>query len=282
MAVAKDPHYALAWAGLAEAYVLSSSYAHEEKVRLAKDAGRRALALDETLAPVHTALAFLAENFEHDWEQAERSYKRAIELNPNYATAHHWYAECLAFMGRFDEALVEIKRALAIEPFSLAINKDLALIYAHAGERRRAIELFKKTLELDPNFTPVYDLIAGTCEVEERYDEAVEYYLKARTLKGVEADQVAALWAAYAESGWQGFWQRELNWIQAAPETRSPGPYLLAQIHLRLGDRERAIKSLQQAFAERHLMSALKVDAIFKPLHDDPRFANLLRRVGLS
>ncbi|HEX4949289.1 MAG TPA: tetratricopeptide repeat protein [Blastocatellia bacterium] len=281
-AVEKDPQYAPAWAGLAEAYVLSASYSHEEKIRLAKEAGQRALALDETLAPVYVALAFLAENFEYDWQQAEHSYKRAIELNPNYTTAHHWYGECLAFMGRFEEAIAELECALEIEPFSLPINKDLATVYAYAGQRQKAIELYRKTLELDPNFTPVYDLIAAACEVEQRYDESVEYYLKSRMLKGVEANHIADLRAAYARSGWQGFWQQELKWIRGAPEKRNPGPYLLAQIHLRLGEREQAIKSLRQALATRHLMSALKVDAIFTPLHNDPRFTQLLQQIGLS
>lgn len=279
--VALDPEYAPAWAGLAEAYVLQYGLSLTEKVALVRQTAERALALDSTQAQAHTALAFMYENCEYEWQKAEAAYRRAVAANPNYATAHHWFAECLAFLGRFDEALVEIRRAQAIDPLSLAINKDFGVILAYAGQYPQAIEQYQKTLELDPNFVPVYGLLAACYEVSGRYDEAAESYLKEHTLNGIEAAQIAALRTAYKNGGWKGFWQQQLQLLKA-DQRRKPTPYLLAQVHLRLGNRESALQYLQQAYELGHLLSALKVDALLKPLHAEPRFQELLRRTNLA
>lgn len=186
----------------------------------------------------------------------------------------------LAFLGHFDEALVQIRRALEIDPLSLAINKDLGLILSFSGQWQKAIEQFKKTLELDPNFVPVYELIASTCEVDGRYEEAVEYWLKAHTLNGMDAPRLAALRGAYATAGWKGFWRQELRYLKM-DQQHPPSLLILAQIYLRLGEREKAITCLQQAYQKHQLLAALKVDDILKPLHSDPRFMELLRQVRL-
>ena len=163
-AIEADPHYARAYAGLADDYAMMSNYglvSAKEYTPKARAAALKALQLDDSLAEAHASLAAIAENYDQDWHTAEREYRRAIELNPNYATAHHWYAECLGFEGRFDDALAESERARQLDPLSLIIAADNGAILYFARQYDRAIERFRSVLEMDPGFARAHLVVAA-------------------------------------------------------------------------------------------------------------------------
>jgi tetratricopeptide (TPR) repeat protein len=166
-AIANDPSYARAYAGLADTFALMSSWSfvpQTEAVPKARAAALRALQLDDGLAEAHTSLALIAENYDYDWQTAENEYRRAIQLDPQYATAHQWYAECLSFQGRFPEALEESERARQLDPLSLIIASDHAAILYFARQYDRAIEQFRAVLAMEPNFTRAHMVVCPYVE----------------------------------------------------------------------------------------------------------------------
>ena len=203
-AIAKDPNYALAHAGLADCYDLLCEYSDlspKESYPKAKAAAIKALELDDTLGEAHTSLAYSLINYDWDWQSAEKEYQRAIQLNPNYATAHQWYAECLSMLGRHIEAIAEIKRAQQLDPLSLIINQGVGGKYLYARRYDEAMAQFQRTVELYPNFPPTRQRL-GWCYLQKRlYDEAITEMQRAVEVSGNSTQMIAALGYAYAIAG---------------------------------------------------------------------------------
>ena len=288
-AIDKDPNYARPFAGLADSYVLlnvaipRSSFPPNEAFPKAKAAAMRALQIDDKLADAHTSLAHIKCVYEWDWAGAEREFRRAIELDPNYATAHHWYGFDLAAVERFDEAVTEIRKAQAIDPLSLIINSSAGYIFFWARQYDQSIEEERKTLEIDPNFVLAHGRLAQSYEQKGMNKEAVEEYLKAETLLGGNQEEIAALRQAFTVSGMRGFWQKQLDLLLERSKRQHVSAAIIGQYYARLGEREQAFQWLEKAYQERDgLMIWLRVDPRWDGLRSDPRFADIVRRVGLE
>jgi eukaryotic-like serine/threonine-protein kinase len=285
-AIEKDPSYALAHSGLADSYYLLASTAYgafpsKEAFPRAKQAALKALQIDETLAEAHSSLAGVLTN-EWDWVAAEKEYKRSIQLNPAYATAHHFYAFYLAALGRLERALAEIKHAYKLDPLSLIINRDLGLIFYYARQPDRAIEQYQKTLELDPNFTLAHQALGRAYLVKGMHQEALAEIQEAARLSGESVVMSAALAHAYAATGQAAAARKILADLTERSKQSFVSPSSIAVIYAGLGDTENALRWLEQAFEERSVgLLTLKVHPIFDGLRPDPRFQDLLRRIGL-
>lgn len=281
-AIRVDPDYALAYTGLADSYAVMGSLgmiSSQESRRQAKAAATKALELDEALAEAHASLAWLDW---WDWAGAEREFKRALELNPNDATARQWHAEYLAALGRFDEAIAEIRRALHIDPTSLTINAIAGQTYWVARRYDEAIEQCQKTLELDPNFFLGHHFLAGAYAEKGRYEEALAAAKKAKELE----DNPITLYLIgyiYATSGSRAEAEQVQRELIGISKRKYVPSYNVAGLYATLGEREAAFAWLEKAVnaQEEHLIW-LKVDPHLDPLRSDPRFADLLRRVGLA
>ena len=283
-AIKLDPSYALAYAGLADSYNVMGSLGlikPQEEYAKVEAAACKALEIDETLSEAHTALAWV--RFQQwDWTGAEAEFKRAIELNPNYATAHQWYAEYLTAMARFDEALAEIGRAQQIDPTSLVINTIVAQTYLNARQYDEAIEQCHKTLELDPSFELAYIYLGNAYIEKGMYEEALAEYQKAKQLEGTPA-MLALTGITYARSGNREGARRALHELMAVSKQKYDPSFNIARIYANLGDRDEAFKWLEKLFDERSgALIFLKVDPQLDKLRTDPRFTDLVRRVGLT
>jgi serine/threonine-protein kinase len=284
-AIEKDPGYALAYAGLADCYVVPANpQAPKEKMPRAKAAAMRALELDETLAEAHTALARVLAVYDWDWAGAEKEFKRAIELNPRYAVAHQWYGSYCEATGRHNEAIAEERRALELDPLSLTINFELGLAFYYAHEYDQAIEQFKKTLELDPNFPPTYQFLPAAYEQKGMYGEAIAGFQKAIPLKGGSewSFSMSGLGHVYAVSGKKSEARLVLDELKQLSGQEDVPAYGIALVYAGLGDKDQAFAWLEKGYQERSFqMSWLKVEPRWDSLRSDPRFANLVRRTGL-
>jgi serine/threonine-protein kinase len=285
-AIGKDPSYALAYTGLADCYTLRSDYgflAPQEGYALAKDAVTLALKYDDSLAEAHTSLASIKAVTDWDWQGAENEYRRAIELNPKYPTAHHWYAAQLLLEGRLDQALQEIRIAQQLDPLSLGINKDFAVILLYARDYDKALEQCRKTLEIEPHFGAMFTYIAQIYELQQKYPEAAAELEKAHAAAPEDVEITYALGQAYALMG------RKDEALKISNELNEPGKnntYLrkeAAYLYALLGEKEQAVAILQRA-AEDHYMpvAELKMDPRLDELRKDPRVVELLQKIGLS
>lgn len=282
-AVERDPDYALAHAGLADCYNLSSEYGTlppRESYTRGKVAARRALELDDSLAEAHTALAFAHFNHDWDWAGAEREYRRAIELNPSYATAHHWYSVSLAAGGRFDEAYAEARRAIEIDPLSLIVNANLGWLLYLGRRYDESESQLKSTLALDENFAGPRYYLASVYREQGRHAEAIAEY--ERVLANPAAsERVTGLAYTYAVAGEGEKARRLLDNLRRQPTHLNS--YNLALVHAGFGEKDEAFYWLEKAFEDRSWWLAyLKVDPPLDRLRDDSRFPQLMRRVGLS
>ncbi|MDQ5844175.1 MAG: tetratricopeptide repeat protein, partial [Acidobacteriota bacterium] len=284
-AIVKDPNYALAYTGLADCYTLRSDYGFldpREGYALAKGAVTLALKYDESLAEAHTSLASIKAVTDWDWQGAENEYRRAIELNPKYATAHHWYAAQLLLQGRFDQALQEIKTAQQLDPLSLGINKDFAVILLYARDYDKALEQCRKTLEIEPRFGAMFTYIAQIYELQQKYPEAVAELEKAHAADSEDGEITYALGQAYALAG------RKDEALKISNELNQPGknvylPKEAAYLYALLGEKERAVAILQKAADDHYLAVAeLKMDPRLDELRKDARIVEILRKIGLG
>ena len=285
-AIEKDSRYALAFTGLADCYNSLNRFgwiSPDEAMPKAKAAAERALEIDGNLAEAHNTRAFVAENYEWDWQRAEREYKRAIALNPNYATAHQWYGQYLATIGRFDEGLEELKQAEQLDPLSLIINSDLGLPYFFARQYEQAIEQWRKTLELDPNFWLVHYALALVYEQKGMYEEAIAESKKALNLFVDSPWVLGGLGHIYAVSGQREKAHQVLDELKERSKQRYVSPFDVALIYAGLEENDEALVWLEKAYEERNQwLSWLKVEPRLDNLRSDPRFINLVRRVGLE
>jgi len=287
-AIKLDDDYALAYAGLADCYCLASIYGAAPPRAVmprAKVAARTALDLDDGLAEAHTSLAAALVWFDWDWEASEREFKRAIELNPHYAVAHHWYGSVLlSAQLRFDEALASERRALELEPLSLVINSNLGFICYQAGRFDEAKGHLLRTLEMDDNF--VYARFhLGLCHAHlGSYDQAIAELERAMEQAGGRGALIqAALGYAYAVAGRRDEALRILAQLQSFPMNRDVSPFYLAMIYSGLGDKEQALKWLESAYEERYnWLVWLRSEQMFEPLRGEEMFIDLARRIGLE
>ncbi|HEX8494584.1 MAG TPA: winged helix-turn-helix domain-containing protein [Pyrinomonadaceae bacterium] len=278
-AIARDPRYALAYAGLADAHSVIGFYQFgklppAESFQKAKRAALKALELDESLAEAHASLALSINDVDQDEAAAEREFKRAIELNPNYATAHHWYSDFLAATGRPAEAMAEINRALRLDPLSLVINATLGERFYQARQYDEAIAHLRKTLEMDTNFGPAHYLLGLALEQKGFYEEAIAELSKARTLSGSNPWMVSALGHTLALAGKRNEARRVLEELRELSKARHVTPYDFAVVYQGLGQHEQVMEWLQKLHKDK-IGRTLKDDPRMDALQQDPRFQKL-------
>ena len=281
-AIEKDPNYAQAYAGLADSYALLGDWeygvlAPSEAYPKAKAAAIRALELDNALGEAHTSLAFSLDVFDWDWESAEKEFRRAIELNPGYATAHHWYAWHLSEMGRNSEAIAEMRKAENLDPLSLIISADVAEILLVAHLNDKAIAQSRKTVDMDPNFAIAHYELGQAFVEKHSYNEAIGEFQKAIELSGGSVPCTSNLAYAYAVSNKRNEAVKILNDVKTR-STRNAAE--IALMYVGLGEKDQAMKWLGKAYEE-HFNPSILLRPAFDPVRSDPRFQNLVHRIGL-
>jgi TolB-like protein/DNA-binding winged helix-turn-helix (wHTH) protein/Tfp pilus assembly protein PilF len=284
-AIAIDSNYSQAYSGLADTYALLGDWqyavmAPREALPRAKAAAIKALDLDDALGEAHTSLAFCLDGFDWDWKSADREFRRAIELNPGYATAHHWYAWHLSLAGQDSQAIAEMRKAENLDPLSLIINADLAEILLIAHSYDESIQQSRRTIDLDPNFALAHNQLGQAYLQKRMYDEAIEELQKAIQFSDGSSTCTANLARAYAVSGRRSEALRLLNDLKQRWNPGYSNASDIAGIYTALGDRDQAMSWLEKAYQERFNPSILMRPA-FDPLRSDPRFQDLWRRVGL-
>ncbi|HEY0006642.1 MAG TPA: protein kinase [Pyrinomonadaceae bacterium] len=283
-AIELDPGYALAYAGLAEAYY-GLSAAHlppREAMPRARAAAMKALELDDTLAEAHASLGLVQAFYDWDWTGAEREYRRAIELNHGYASAHHWYGWYLALMGRLEESTRELQQAQELDPLSLEINTDLGLSFFIGREYDKAIEQFRKAIEMDPHFIWGRFFLAWACEQKGDLASAINEYKLVAAQDDTPVIR-ASLGYAYALAGQPEETHSILKELTDLSRQKHVSPYDFTVLHTALGDLDHAFDCLERAYESRsEALVWLKVDPRLDALRADPRFTDLLRRVGLD
>jgi TolB-like protein/Tfp pilus assembly protein PilF len=282
-ALGKDPSYALAYAGLADSYTLLPVFGAAtpaDSFPQAKAAAKKALELDETSAEAHTSLAWAFIFYDFDFEQTLKEFERAIQLNPNYATAHHWYGVTLVMTGQFDRAIAEGKRAVELDPLSLVINANLGTAYFNARRYGEAITQLRKTIEMDPRFDFAHRALGEALQVSGQLNEAIAEYRKAVELSD-NPSSLAHLGQAYARAGQREEAQKILAQLTEEAKSRYVRPYSFAYIYLALGDKERAIDEMERAYREHDAAGAawVKVDPMLDELRGNPRFEALVQKV---
>ena len=285
-AITADPNYALAYAGLADTYMLNSEYGGElpkEAIPKARETALKALSLDQQLSEAHTALGIILWN-DYDFSGAEREYKRAIELDPNDATAHQRYGLFLVEFGKFEDGLAEVQRALEIEPFSLPINRSKGDALFYARRYDESIAQLEKTVALDANWATAYRVLSFVYWAKGDHAKSVELFAKYHEVQGRQSD-AALERESFSRGGWTGFLRRRIE------ENRDPSGsvftiangsgFIVATCYAALGNKDDAFAALNKAYEDHeNPVLLLKVYPLFDPLRDDPRFQELLKKVG--
>jgi serine/threonine-protein kinase len=283
-AISKDPNYGQAYAGLALAYVLLPEYSAgtpADSMPKAKAAATKALQLDETVAEAHTALAHALFTYDRNLPESNREFQRAIELNPNYATAHQWYADNLVVMQRFDEAIAEGKRAVELDPLSLVVNLELGTNYDYARQHDQAIAQLGKTIELDKNWYLAHMVLCQAYDMKGLLPQAAAECQKARELND-DPYVLAFLAHVYAASGKRDEAVKALGQMNELAKQRYVPAYGFGVAYAGLGEKDQAFQWLERSLQDRAWdITYLKVDPLMDNLHADPRFADLVKRVGL-
>ena len=283
-AIAIDPNYATAYAGLAESYILIPLFdagSPQDYFPKAKAAAERAIELQETSAEAHTALALLFCFSDVDFPQSEKEFKRAIELNPNYATAHHWYGNALLVaLGRFNEAISENKRAVELDPLSLIINADLGSTFMLARQYDQAIAQLQRTLTLDNKFGYTHWNLGQALYLKGDTAAAIAEYQKARTLDD-DPQIVALLGRAYADTGQRDQALELVRELEARATHQFVRGYLLALVYIGLGDKTKAIDYLEREYQNHDNIDTawIRADPMLDPLRGDPRFEALAEKI---
>jgi len=280
-AVRADPNYAIGYAGLADVYSILQGYDRsvsplESQVK-AREYALKALSLDDTLSEAHVSYALVIQSMDFDFAGAEREFKRAIELDPKNGGAYSAYTMLLAGLGRFNEAEANVRRALELEPVSQNVNRNYGNFLMLMRRYDESEKQLRKTVDLDPNFQVGYFSLANTLQIQGKYAEAVETYARAREVAG-KPQEAAAMRASFKKGEWRGFVLdfRKYDWM-----SDNRPKYIDATRLASIGENQRALDALDEAFAEHEaFLLFLKVDPRLDPLHEDPRFKDLLQRVG--
>jgi serine/threonine-protein kinase len=285
-AIEKDSNYAVAYAGLADCYVIEPTYhmaLPNEAFPKARAAALRALEIDDKLAEAYTSLAGVRHSYDWAWSDAETLFKKAISLNPNYATAHHWYAELLSMLGRHEEALREIKRAIELDPLSPIINMQRAYVYYASREYGQAIKQFKKALELHPNFYVNHEILAYTYSYMNMHEEAIRAAQKANALSE-NPRNIIALGYVYAMAGKKDKALQILDsMMKLSNQKLIQIAVYIALLYISLNDNDHAFHWLEKAYEQRdYWLTLAKVEPRFDPVRSDPRFIELLKKIGLD
>jgi tetratricopeptide (TPR) repeat protein len=248
----------------------------------ARMAALKALQIDDSLAEAHTSLALIAQNYDWDWQTAEKEYLRAIQLDPNYATAHHWYAEHLMWLGRFDEAFRESERARQLDPLSMIIAADNGVILYFSRQYDRAIEKFRSVLAMEPNFSRT-GMVTYAYVEKGMFAEALADIEQRRRVNGDGPWSWSALAYIYGRSGQQVQARRALGKLEQLNRRQQIDPATIAWGYIAVGDKEQALVWLEKAYAQHsNALTTIKVEPGYDSLRNDPRFQDLLRRVGLA
>jgi TolB-like protein/DNA-binding winged helix-turn-helix (wHTH) protein/Tfp pilus assembly protein PilF len=285
-ATERDPNNALAYAGLADSYfvrAISGALPTGDAMPKAKAAALKALELDNSLAEAHTSLAQITANYEWNWDKAESEYKKAIELNPNYSTGHHYYATFLMGMGRHQEAIAEMHRAQELDPLSPAIATFIAKAYCYAGKNDEAISQYHKVLESDPSFPMARSFLIHSLEQAGRLQEAVTQLKIEAAQSGRGQDQAEALDRAYRAKGATGYWTELLRQVEQGKDPGAGSDLDIAAMYAKLGEKDHAFELLERAYTQHNMwLMNLKVDPRFDSLRSDRRYESLLHRMGLA
>jgi TolB-like protein/tetratricopeptide (TPR) repeat protein len=285
--IERDPNFALGYVGLADSYIALTFYnfaAPHETMPKAKESAIKALVLDNTLAEAHASLAHILMNYDWNWSAAEKEFKRSIELKPDYATAHEWYAiHYLTATSRFEEAIQEMKKALELEPASVVMNTFMGATLYYAGRYDEAIDQCRRTIQMDPNFAVAHWHLGLAYEQKQLLDAATEEFKKAISLSGGSPLMRAALGRAYAESQKKHEANETLNELNELSKQQYVSAYEVATIYVALSNNEQAFQLLEEAYGEHsfHLVY-LNVSPQFNPVSSDRRFQDLVQRIGLS
>jgi TolB-like protein/DNA-binding winged helix-turn-helix (wHTH) protein/Tfp pilus assembly protein PilF len=285
-AVATDPSYAQAYSGLADTYALLGDWQYavmtaREALPKGKAAAVRALELDHTLGEAHTSLAFILDGFDWDWASADREFRQGIELNPGYATAHHWYAWHLSLLGRHRDAIAEMRKAESLDPLSLIIKSDLAELLLIAHFYDASIQQSRRTIDMDVTFSMAHNQLGQAYLQQQQYEEAIAELQKAIQWSDGNPTSMANLARAYAASGRRNDAVQLLNELKRRSSPSYSNAPEIAVIYAALGDRDQAMTWLEQGYVERFNPGVLLRPG-FDPLRSDPRFQALARRVGLN
>ncbi len=274
-AINEDPNYALAYVGLAEAYAFDF-----QNWKIAEATALKALEIDKSLGEADATIAFVHMFWLWDWEGAETEFKRSIDLSPNYATAHQWYAIYFASRGRTLEAKEEMRKGLELDPFSVPINADMGQMFYFSQEYDQAIDQCQKAIAMDSEFLNAHIYLYEAYTERRMYDRAVAEYFKIQKLDAgnmlYSPEAEASLRKGYAESGIRGFWKAKLSFL----EDRSDDDFAMAEYCARLGDKDRALSLLKRAY-EKHSpwLAFIVVNPVFSDLRHDARFQRLRRRI---
>ncbi len=284
-AIERDPTYAAAYSGLADAYALSGDWKYgvlspRDAFSKAKTAASKALALDDKLAEAHASLAFALDLYGWDWETAETEYQRAIKLDPGYATAHQWYSWHLMMMGRHSEGILELTKAENLDPLSLIISADMADALCVARRYDEAVQKSRKILEMDPNFAVGHYELGQALVQKNFHDEAIVEFQRAIELSGHSGAFDSYLGYAYAMSGRKEEAIKIVDDLEARHDQNPSADADIALIYVGLGDRDQAMIALNKAYEARFKASILLRPA-FDPLRSNARFQDLMRRIGL-
>jgi TolB-like protein/DNA-binding winged helix-turn-helix (wHTH) protein/Tfp pilus assembly protein PilF len=284
-AIAKDPHSARAYAGLSDCYTLLGGYSMVPQSAFmvkARAAALKALQIDDTLAEAHTALALIVQNYDWDWQTSEKEFRRAIELNPNYATAHHWYAEHLTWLGRFDEAFRESEEARRLDPLSVIIAVDNGAILYFSRQYDRAIEKFRAVREMEPNVPRISILLSAYVE-KGLFAEALAEIERGLRTWGDGAWRWSSLANVYGRSGQQAKAKQALAKLEEWNQRQELDAAAFAGAYLALGNKDQAFVWLEKAYVQHsNLLVTLRVEPSYNSVRTDPRFRDLLQRVGLA
>lgn len=294
-AIARDPAYALAHAALADSYALLGStpsdvLPRQEAMERARAAALRALALDDMLAEAHTSLAFVKMHYDWQWDEAELEFQRAIELDPGYATAHHWYAYCLVARRRYEASIAAIRRAHDLDPLSVIISSDVAEIYYFAGRYDDAIRQARQTLEMDPSFALARRVLGWSLQRQGKHDAAIEELQRAWSISELERAStgssgneflLGALANAYATAGRHAEARKILRELRPRTGRQFGWDQEVLMVYAALGETSRALGMLERSQRERYGLILMAVDPRFDPLRGEQRFVDLLRRMGL-
>jgi eukaryotic-like serine/threonine-protein kinase len=283
--IEKDPKYALAYVGLGDAYLVLPEYgsmARSVAEPQSKEALTKALEIDPDLAEVHASLAMMKENFEWDWAGAEKEFRRAAELNSNYPTSHHWYALFLCEMRRNDDAIKEGRLAQALDPLSPIINTMLGLTLLTGGQYDAAVAQWKRTLELDPKFPEAHFWLAKAYARKGQYPEALDEAQKAASGSGRAPRYVAVQGEVLAAAGKKAEARKIIDELLRSSQSGHVSPYHIAGVYSTLGERDQAFALLEKGYQERDDQIVwMVIDPAFDSLRSDPRYTDLLRRIGL-